>query len=104
MLLQDQIKYEQPKSIFEHFIIVGIHPDANLGAVEEAFAKRKKWEMEMKKSGIVDLKLLQHQGPLLPTFEPQVDYIIKYEETLIFSTICYPAPEFSLSLHDLLEI
>ncbi|XP_021279506.1 uncharacterized protein LOC110413126 isoform X1 [Herrania umbratica] len=68
----DQIKYEEPKSIFEHFIIVGIHPDANLGAVEEAFAKRKKWEMEMTKSGIVDLKMLQHRGPPLPTFEPQI--------------------------------
>ncbi|XP_022758550.1 uncharacterized protein LOC111305354 isoform X1 [Durio zibethinus] len=70
--MQDQIKYEQPKSIFEHFIIVGIHPDANLGTVEEAFAKRKKWEMEMKKSGVIDLKLLRHRGPPLPTFEPQI--------------------------------
>lgn len=82
MFLQDQIKYEQPKSIFEHFVIVGIHPDTNLGAVEEAFAKRKKWEMEMRKSGILDLKMLQYRGPPLPTFEPQVDYIIKYDETL----------------------
>ncbi|XVE78005.1 hypothetical protein DITRI_Ditri13aG0109400 [Diplodiscus trichospermus] len=28
--------------------------------------------MEMKKSGIVDLKLLQHRGPPFPTYEPQV--------------------------------
>ncbi|XVF72107.1 hypothetical protein PTKIN_Ptkin12aG0094200 [Pterospermum kingtungense] len=68
----DHIKYEQPKSIFEHFVIVGIHPDTNLGAVEEAFAKRKKWEMEMRKSGILDLKMLQYRGPPLPTFEPQI--------------------------------
>lgn len=84
MLLQDQIKYEEPKSIFEHFIIVGIHPDANLGAVEEAFAKRKKWEMEMTRSGIVDLKMLQHRGPPFPTFEPQVDYITKFVQTLLY--------------------
>ncbi|OMO98698.1 hypothetical protein CCACVL1_04100 [Corchorus capsularis] len=68
----DQIKYEEPKSIFEHFIIVGIHPGAYLGPVEEAFAKRKKWEMEMTKSGFVDLKMLQHRGPPLPTFESQI--------------------------------
>lgn len=87
--MQDRIKYEHPKSIFEHFVIVGIHPDASLGVIEQDFAKRKKWEMEMKKSGIKDLKIIQHRGPPLPTFEPQVDYIMKYNETLlIFSTIC----------------
>ncbi|KHG24107.1 DENN domain-containing 5B [Gossypium arboreum] len=68
----DRIKYEHPKSIFEHFIIVGIHPDASLGEMEKDFAKRKKWEMEMKKSGIIDLKIIQHHGPPLPTFEPQL--------------------------------
>ncbi|KAL4352946.1 hypothetical protein GQ457_06G028530 [Hibiscus cannabinus] len=72
----DYIKSEHPKSIFEHFLIVGIHPDANLGIMEENFAKRKKWEMEMKKSGIIDLKLIQHRGPPLPTFEPQM--LFKY--------------------------
>ncbi|KAK8694058.1 hypothetical protein V6N13_071620 [Hibiscus sabdariffa] len=72
----DHIKYEHPKSIFEHFIIVGIHPDANLGFMEEDFAKRKKWEMEMKNSGIIDLKMIQHKGPPLPTFEPQM--LFKY--------------------------
>ncbi|GMJ09037.1 hypothetical protein like AT2G20320 [Hibiscus trionum] len=72
----DHIKNEHPKSIFEHFIIVGIHPDANLGVMEEDFAKRKKWETEMKKSGIIDLKLIQHRGPPLPTFEPQM--LFKY--------------------------
>ncbi|GMI66408.1 hypothetical protein like AT2G20320 [Hibiscus trionum] len=72
----DHIKYENPKTIFEHFIIVGIHPDANLGVMEEDFAKRKEWEMEMKKSGIIDLKLIQHRGPPVPTFEPQI--LFKY--------------------------
>ncbi|XP_039013721.1 uncharacterized protein LOC120143481 isoform X1 [Hibiscus syriacus] len=72
----DHIKYKQPESIFEHFIIVGIHPDANLGVMEEEFARRKKWEMEMKRSGIIDLKLIQHRGPPLPTFEPQM--LFKY--------------------------
>ncbi|XVF21489.1 hypothetical protein REPUB_Repub12eG0094600 [Reevesia pubescens] len=91
----DQIKYEEPKSIFEHFIIVGIHPDANLGDVKEAFAKRKMWEMEMKRSGIIDLKIIQHQGPPLPTFEPQVLFRYPPGKRLAMrlkdlSTFCFP--------------
>ncbi|KAE8681744.1 alcohol dehydrogenase class-3 [Hibiscus syriacus] len=91
----DHIKYRQPESIFEHFIIVGIHPDANLGVMEEDFARRKKWEMEMKRSGIIDLKLIQHRGPPLPTFEPQM--LFKYPpgkslamRTKDLANFCFP--------------
>ncbi|XVF32307.1 hypothetical protein REPUB_Repub17cG0070800 [Reevesia pubescens] len=91
----DHIKYEEPKSIFEHFIIVGIHPDANLGTLEEAFAKRKKWETEMKKSGIIDLKMLQYQGPPLPTFEPQILFRYPHGKRLAMrskdlAAFCFP--------------
>ncbi|GKD83742.1 hypothetical protein Tco_1350581, partial [Tanacetum coccineum] len=30
-------------SLFEHFLIAGIHPNANLGHVEDAFTSKKKW-------------------------------------------------------------
>ncbi|KAB2620393.1 hypothetical protein D8674_040006 [Pyrus ussuriensis x Pyrus communis] len=70
------IRYTEPTSLFEHFIIAGLHPDANLETVEDAFVKRKKWEMEMINSGIVDLKLLQQRGPPIPTLEPQI--LFKY--------------------------
>ena len=65
--------FKEPTSLFEHFVIVGLHPDANLEVVEDAFAKKKKWERkEMEKSEFVDFKKLQQQGPPVPTLEPQV--------------------------------
>lgn len=70
--LQDHTKYKEPTSLFEHFIIVGLHPEANLVCVEDAFARRKKWESEMAKSEMLDLRVLQYPGPSLPTLEPQV--------------------------------
>ncbi|XP_021893737.1 uncharacterized protein LOC110811521 [Carica papaya] len=72
----DHTKYKEPTSLFEHFIIVGLHPEANLEAVEEAFAKRKKWEMQMARSEMIDFKMLQHRGPSLPMLEPQI--LFKY--------------------------
>ncbi|GMP90537.1 hypothetical protein CsSME_00041616 [Camellia sinensis var. sinensis] len=72
----DQKKYEEPISLFEHLIIVGLHPDANLDVVEDAFAKRKKWESEMQKYEMMDIKLRQYRGPSFPTLEPQI--LFKY--------------------------
>lgn len=45
--------------------------------MEDAFAKRKKWELEMANSEILDVKMLQHRGPSIPTLEPQVDSMTK---------------------------
>lgn len=72
----DHTKYKEPTSLFEHFIIVGLHPEANLVCVEDAFARRKKWESEMAKSEMLDLRVLQYPGPSLPTLEPQI--LFKY--------------------------
>ncbi|XAR61038.1 hypothetical protein NMG60_11034617 [Bertholletia excelsa] len=72
----DQKKYEEPASLFEHFIVVGLQPDANLELVETAFAKRKKWESEMRKYEMVDLKLMQYPEPSIPAMEPQI--LFKY--------------------------
>uniref|UniRef100_A0A7N0TPX6 UDENN domain-containing protein n=1 Tax=Kalanchoe fedtschenkoi TaxID=63787 RepID=A0A7N0TPX6_KALFE len=68
----DYKKYQEPNSLFEHFIITGLHSDANLEVVEEAFVKRKKWESEMMRSEVVDFKTLQNSGPTVPTLEPQI--------------------------------
>ncbi|KAK1559708.1 hypothetical protein Q3G72_017478 [Acer saccharum] len=72
----DHIKYKEPTSLFEHFIVAGLHPDANLESVEDAFARRKKWESEMTKSEVLDVRMLQHRGPPVPTLEPQI--LFKY--------------------------
>ncbi|XP_065635537.1 uncharacterized protein LOC111994085 isoform X2 [Quercus suber] len=68
----DLTKYKEPTSLFEHFIVVGLHPDANLEIVEDGFAKRKKWELQMANSEILEFKKLQHRAPSIPTLEPQI--------------------------------
>ncbi|KAL9677568.1 hypothetical protein QQ045_005801 [Rhodiola kirilowii] len=72
----DYKKFQEPSSLFEHFIITGLHSDANLEAVEEAFVKRKKWELEMAKAEVIDFKTVQNSGPSFPSLEPQI--LFKY--------------------------
>ncbi|KAF8007236.1 hypothetical protein BT93_K1284 [Corymbia citriodora subsp. variegata] len=72
----DNDTYVPPTSLFEHFIIAGLHSDANLEVVEDAFVRRKKWESEMEKSELIDSKLLQNRGPSFPSLEPQI--LFKY--------------------------
>lgn len=73
----DHTKFKEPTSLFEHFVIVGLHPDANLEAVEDVFARRKKWEFETAKSDIIAYKMLQQcRGPTFPSMEPQI--LFKY--------------------------
>ncbi|XP_027093995.2 uncharacterized protein [Coffea arabica] len=70
----DYKRYKEPTSLFEHFIIAGLHPDTNLEVVEDAFSKRRKWELEMEKSDILDFRMMQNRGPPVPTLEPQIIY------------------------------
>jgi hypothetical protein len=72
----DQTKLKEPASLFEHFIIVGLHPETNLRPVEEAFRRRKKWEMEMSRYEVADYRILRHRGPQFPILEPQI--LFKY--------------------------
>ncbi|KAK2363939.1 DENN (AEX-3) domain-containing protein [Trifolium repens] len=72
----DCLNYKEPTSLFEHFVIVGLHPDANLEVVEHAFAKRKKWEREKKTSECLDYRMVQQPKPPEPTLEPQI--LFKY--------------------------
>jgi hypothetical protein len=69
--LQDQCQYEEPASLFEHFFVVGLHSYANVGVIEDAFAKKKAWESNVARSEIVDLRKIQYHGPI-PSMEPQV--------------------------------
>ncbi|KAK8570054.1 hypothetical protein V6N13_002755 [Hibiscus sabdariffa] len=92
----ERLRYERPTSIFEHFIIVGIHPDTDVRSVVEIFAKRKKWETDMKRSGMIDLKMQQNDGPPAPIFEPQI--LFRYPPGKRFAmrlkdlaSFCFPA-------------
>ncbi|KAI9085797.1 hypothetical protein K1719_032211 [Acacia pycnantha] len=69
----DCANYKEPASLFEHFVIVGLHPDSNLEALEFAFANRKKWEKEGKYAP-VEFQTMQQQESLVP--EPQI--LFKY--------------------------
>ncbi|TYK24604.1 DENN domain-containing protein [Cucumis melo var. makuwa] len=106
--------YQEPTSLFEHFIIAGLHPDTNLEAVEDAFAKRKKWELQRKNSEI-DIRMAEHRGPSVPLLEPQI--LFKYPpgkrlpmRMKDLSAFCFPAGvkaqllERTPSLSDLNEI
>ncbi|XP_057964070.1 uncharacterized protein LOC131155149 [Malania oleifera] len=88
-IIQDHKKYKEPTLLFEHFIVAGLHSDVNLEVVEDAFAKRKKWELEMTKSGSKNLSMLENRGPSLPTLEPQI--LFKYP----------PGKKLSMRLKDL---
>ncbi|XP_031373072.1 uncharacterized protein LOC116188080 isoform X2 [Punica granatum] len=67
----DNSKFKEPTSLFEHFIIAGLQSDTNLEVVEDAFARRKRWESEMAKSETLDFGLSQYRGPSPPALEPQ---------------------------------
>ncbi|KAL1350148.1 uncharacterized protein [Arachis hypogaea] len=68
----DCVNYKEPTTLFEHFVILGLHPDTNLDAVEHAFARRKRWQIEKEKSEYVDYKMPK----LDTTLEPQI--LFKY--------------------------
>ncbi|XP_062209859.1 uncharacterized protein LOC133911580 isoform X1 [Phragmites australis] len=72
---QDHKQYKEPTSLFEHFFVVGLHSYANVGVIEDAFAKKKAWESNVACSEIVDLRKIQYHGPI-PTMEPQI--LFKY--------------------------
>ncbi|BAT85593.1 hypothetical protein VIGAN_04315600 [Vigna angularis var. angularis] len=85
----DCVNNKEPTSLFEHFVIVGLHPDANLEAVEHSFARRKKWEKDKGKPEFRDCRKSQQQKVIEPTLEPQL--LFKYP----------PAKKLTLRMKDL---
>ncbi|WVZ55456.1 hypothetical protein U9M48_006116 [Paspalum notatum var. saurae] len=71
----DNCQYREPTSLFEHFFVVGLHSYANVGVIEDAFAKKKAWESNVARSEIVDLRKIHYHGPI-PSMEPQI--LFKY--------------------------
>ncbi|KAM7271491.1 hypothetical protein ACFE04_030705 [Oxalis oulophora] len=69
----DHTKYMEPTSLFEHFIVAGLSPDANLQEVEDAYVSRKKWEREMANTKHANRR---NQGPPAATLHPQI--LFKY--------------------------
>ncbi|KAI7734858.1 hypothetical protein M8C21_008796 [Ambrosia artemisiifolia] len=82
-------KYQDPTSLFEHFFIAGIHPNANLEPVEDAFVTRKKSEAQSDKTELTDLKIKHFRSPPNVMMEPQI--LFKYP----------PGKKLSMGLADL---
>ncbi|KAJ8616794.1 hypothetical protein MRB53_036166 [Persea americana] len=74
----DHKQQMEPTSLFEQFFIVGLHPDANIVATEDAFTRGNTCESNVAKSEILDFRNLQCQGPSLPPLEPQI--LFKYPQ------------------------
>lgn len=72
---RDNRQHEEPTSLFEHFLIVGLHACANVQVIEDAFARRKNWESEPANSEIFDLRKIEYHGRP-PALEPQI--LFKY--------------------------
>ncbi|KAK1266043.1 hypothetical protein QJS04_geneDACA000141 [Acorus gramineus] len=88
---RDCKQHKEPTSLFEHFIIVGLHSSTNVEAIEDAYVQRKRWESEMAKSDILDLRKFQYQAPPLPTLEPQVLFKYPPRKKLAMRTKDLPA-------------
>ncbi|GMH02544.1 hypothetical protein Nepgr_004383 [Nepenthes gracilis] len=72
----DRTKYNDPTSLFEHFVVTGLHPDANIEAVKDDFSRKKKWEIEMARSDRRECKSPQYHMPSSPSLEPKI--LFKY--------------------------
>ncbi|KAI3682632.1 hypothetical protein L1987_82739 [Smallanthus sonchifolius] len=91
----DILNYEDPTTLFEQFFIAGVHPNANLASVEDAFVKRKKWEAKSDKSEPMGLKINHFQSPPNAMMEPQI--LFKYPPGMRLSmglsdlaSFCFP--------------
>ncbi|KAL7126748.1 hypothetical protein ABFS83_14G207900 [Erythranthe nasuta] len=65
-------KYKEPTSLFEHFVIAGLSPDAKLQAVEDAYISKKKWAQEMERNEMSGFHMRQYRQPAAPPLESQV--------------------------------
>ncbi|GJY48086.1 zinc finger, CCHC-type containing protein [Tanacetum coccineum] len=68
--LHDTAKYQDPTSLFAHLLIAGIHPNANLRPVKDAFDTRKKWEAKSDKTDVMDMKVMQFRSAPSVMVEP----------------------------------
>lgn len=86
LLMQNHRQLKDPTSLFEHFLVVGLHSCANVEAIEDAFVKRKAWENGVVKSDVLDLRNIQYHAAI-PTLEPQVCTIHIWIATICVSAL-----------------
>jgi hypothetical protein len=74
--LERKQQKKEPVSIFEHFVVVGLHPNSNVAATEAAFAKKKTWQRNVEKAEHLSGEVLKFKGPPVPALEAQL--LFKY--------------------------
>ncbi|KAH8959278.1 hypothetical protein BDL97_06G070700 [Sphagnum fallax] len=74
--LERKQQKKEPVSIFEHFVVVGLHPNSNVAATEAAFAKKKTWQRSVEKAEHLSGEVLKFKGPPVPALEAQL--LFKY--------------------------
>jgi hypothetical protein len=99
---------KEPVSIFEHFVVVGLHPNSNVAATEAAFAKKKTWQRSVEKAEHLSGEVLKFKGPPVPALEAQL--LFKYPlgkglplKTKELPDFCFPSGVEVIGLHVLLS-
>eukprot|EP00897_Mesotaenium_endlicherianum_P000533 jgi/Mesen1/10480/ME000083S09993 len=88
---------KEPPAFFEHFVVVGLHPHADVEATEAAFAARKAWEKakaRAEKAGDASTPFdSEYRGPATPALEPQLLFQFPPEKRLPMKGLpgfCFP--------------
>ncbi|KAI5076692.1 hypothetical protein GOP47_0008757 [Adiantum capillus-veneris] len=89
-------KWIEPSCLFEHMVLVGLHPKVDTQALEAALLKRRNWERELDgPDRLRDVMRQQFRGSSPPVPDPQILYAfppgkklpMRQKDLLAF---CYP--------------
>ncbi|KAG6426964.1 hypothetical protein SASPL_111203 [Salvia splendens] len=88
--------FQEPSSLFEHFVVVGLQPDAKLEFVEDAYIRGKKFEQQMKKIETSEFNMRPLRPPKFPMMEPQVLFMYPPRKKLDLqlqdlAAFCFPS-------------
>ncbi|KAL1550101.1 hypothetical protein AAHA92_18109 [Salvia divinorum] len=88
--------YQEPSSLFEHFVVVGLQPDTKLEFVEDAYIRGKKFEQQMKKIETSEFSMRPLRPPKFPMMEPQVLFMYPPRKKLDLqlqdlAAFCFPS-------------
>ena len=75
-MLQERKKWSEPGCLFEHMVVVGIHPQAETQGLEAALLKRRTWERDLDApEHLRDVMRQKFQGTAPPVPDPEVSYL-----------------------------
>lgn len=89
-------KWSEPSCLFEHMVLVGLHPETNTQALEAALLKRRTWERELDGPELLrDVMRQQFRGSSPPVPDPEILYAFPPKKKLPMRqkdllAFCYP--------------